>query len=391
MKLRHKVGLAPMLIYLAFVGGSSAVNQNPAPGSVWTWFGPTFGADWSQQVTIFPTSPPAYGAKGDGMSVDTAAVQACLNAAQDGGTCLISPKARHNLTGGITIPRAATLDCGLHSPTDLTPPMMASTGFGPALLLDATHPITFADTSGRIRNCLIVPVGMTFPQASASGWTGTAIDTNGKVNPQIVNTTIVGFDTCINTNTNGGSQRAYIYHVYADCNGVANRGSVIAGNNGDIATLTDVKLQVLGTSVACPNRLRAGTGLKLVGLAFVDNLVVQDFEVADVNIESTAGIFMGRVWLDFDVNDGCARGSSIGMFVSNVEDLDIEHLDVNGVQNGIQIAGQNGVRSVHIHDLWLNTIGLDGVVLGLPSGGASAESGGVVKIDMIRTNQSPGK
>jgi hypothetical protein len=355
---------------------------NPTPGSVWTYLGPTFGADWAPPSTANLITPPAYGAKGDGTTDDTAGVQACLNAASDGGTCLITNKGRYKLSGGITIPRATTLDCGWRSTADYSPPMLPASNWGPALLLDPTHPIGFADTSGRIQNCTIVPIGMVFPQTSSTAWTGTAINTSARANPQIVDSTIVGFDTCINTT---GSQRPYLVHLHLDCTGVTS-ASLVTGDNGDIATLTDIKLQVLGTNTVCPDRNRAGSGLRLVGYAWVDNLIAMDFAVAAIHVDTAAQIFFGKVWIDHGIDGvgGCTRGTSAGLYVSGVEDLDFQHLDIQGVQNGIQIVAQNDNQSIHIGDLWLNAIGNDGVQMGLPSG---TNSGGVLQIDMIRTNK----
>lgn len=346
---------------------------------------------WQAQLPPGGTlSPLQFGAVGNGTTVDTAAFQACLNAAGTGGTCLISTKliqtGGYNLAGGITIPLHTTLDCGQAAMTDLTPPLLPSTQYAATLLIDPAHPILFGGTSARIQHCMLSPIGMLFPQASAAGWTGTAIDTNGQANPQIVETTIVGFDTCINTTTNGGSMRPYLHRIAADCAGVTNGGSLLTGNNGDIATVTDIKLQTLGTAPTCPARLRAGTGLKLVGFAWVDNFISTDFQTSSINITNASQIMFGEhIWIDYDVNGGCARGTSVGVEISGADDIVFGHLDIQGVQNAIQISGQGASGNVHIDDLWLNTIGNDGVQLGSPTTNAP---GGRVQIDNIRTNAS---
>ena len=334
-------------------------------------------------------SAKAFGAIGDGVAVDTAAVQACLNKAADGRVCRLQlgHSMQYNLTGGITIPRGATLDCGLQSMADVTPPMLPSTSWGGAIMLDTTHPILFNDTSARVQNCTITPVGMVFPQASSSSWAGTAIDTNGRANPQIYNTTIVGFDTCIDTTTNGGSQRPYLARLYLDCTGKT-IASLNTGNNGDIATLQDIKLQVLGTSVQCPDRLRAGNGLNIVGSAWIDNLISQDFQGAAIRIVGVAQVFFGKVWIDHGIPaNGCSNSTSAGVYMQGDQDIDFSHLDIQGVQNGIQLVYQAAGRSVHIGDLWLNSIANDGVQMGLP---ATAASGGVLIIDSIRINAETG-
>lgn len=325
----------------------------------------------------------AFGADITGATDATAGISACLAAAGPGGTCFADRGAKLRILENLSIPAQTTFDCGLSAMTDLNPPLVTSS-LGPTLRLSPGKSILMAGTSARVQNCLVIPDGMSFPQTSAGGWTGTAINTQSITNPQVINTTIVGFDTAINAT---GSQRAQIEHVYADGSGVTNGGVILAGNGGDLAQVTNLKIQVLGTATTCPARIRPGTGLKVTGSAWLDNVIAQDFQVTDFNISDVGSILAGRLWADYDSADGCARGTSTGMIISNAQDVHIGHLDLNGMQTGAVVSNQGAQQSTHIDDVFLNLIGQDGIVIGAASGTGTQQSAGLVQVDMIRTNQ----
>lgn len=317
---------------------------------------------------------------------DTQAVQNCLNSAGVGQSCHVSGTVK--LLSSITIPGGTTLDCGIQSGAGLNDPTVALLLTGPRLLVTPSQPIIFGGPSATLQNCVIVPNGMAFPQTSSSGWTGTAIDTHGAPAPQIINVAVAGFDTCIDTTSNGGSTRPLLRRVWYDCNGVTKGGSVITGNNGDLAILEDVSGQVLATSALNCQRVRQGTGLVLKGSAWGTRVIVQDYQTTEIEIENTGAIIFQSLWTDFPTGLVCSAGTSVGVSVHRVTDLSVGHLDLNATNTGMLITNQGPNEVSHFGDIFLNGIVQDGIVLGQSSGTVIEQSAGVVQIDMLNTNQT---
>ena len=364
-------------IVLNSVSGGTLVNNQGVPVTSYvvakeaapiTFDGTSF------HVLSGPASTPSdYGADVTGIMDSTAALNACLTAVGPGGTCKVNRGATLMLLGNVTVPDRTTLDCGFDSA------FYAVTLSGPALHLDSGHSILFGP-SATVQNCLIVPNGMVFPQPSSSGYAGTAINTQGSIAPKVVNTTIVGFDTAINAY---GSNGIYLDQIYADGNGVTNGGVIVTGNNGDSGFIVNTKIQVLGTSTGCPARLRPGTGLFLNsdGGEFLDNIVSQDFQVADFRFNNTAAIMAGRLWADFNFAGGCPRGTSVGMLLYSTNAIHITHLDLDGMQTGLVILTDDDETTTYLGSVFLNIIGGDGIQIGSGSHG-----GGYVHINDLRTN-----
>jgi hypothetical protein len=87
-----------------------AVNANPVPGSVWTWLGPTFGADWATPppaLNQIATNVKGCGALGNGSIDDTASIEACIGTlSSTGGTLFFPPGTYCIKTGPLTVARA---------------------------------------------------------------------------------------------------------------------------------------------------------------------------------------------------------------------------------------------------------------------------------------------
>lgn len=111
------LSLAAVLAAVAVLFGvrAWAVNQNPLPGSVWTWLGPTFGADW---VALPSTSSAlTYGALCDGVTDDAPPINRGTAdiAAGGGGTLFLPPGKTCAVGSTILVPNRVKITGAGHS------------------------------------------------------------------------------------------------------------------------------------------------------------------------------------------------------------------------------------------------------------------------------------
>jgi hypothetical protein len=108
MKLKLlKASLFALAVYLGLLGGVWAVNQNPAPGSIWTWLGPTFGADWVSPVGAAGcVNIIAFGGVGNDITDNTPA----WNAAKAVSKCISFPAGTFRFNTGISHAFTANLE-----------------------------------------------------------------------------------------------------------------------------------------------------------------------------------------------------------------------------------------------------------------------------------------
>lgn len=166
-------------------GTATAVYTPPGTGAVPT----TVAAKLAQF-----TSVTDYGAVGDGVTDDTAAfTAACTFLGALGGT--VSFNKRHYIAGPLVIPQNVTLKGPFSLIGGPTAIIGVSYGTMAALILNTANPIRLS-TGSVIDGALIVPQGMTFPQANSSAWVGTAVVIQGD-NAAVQNSTILGFNQAI--------------------------------------------------------------------------------------------------------------------------------------------------------------------------------------------------
>jgi hypothetical protein len=87
---------------------------NPIVGSVWTYFGPTFGAGWGPPSGGTgggggANTPENFGALGDGLANDTAGVTSCITASTTGLPCYIR-NSKTYLINDMTLPSNAKIE-----------------------------------------------------------------------------------------------------------------------------------------------------------------------------------------------------------------------------------------------------------------------------------------
>jgi hypothetical protein len=154
-----------------------------------------------------------FGAVGDGVTDDTAAIQAAIDSlGAAGGTVMIPNGMRCVLDSTLVVkPNVGLQGPNLYVGTAQDNALAPYDVLGGALLLSGTQTINMRGGSS-LSGLLIYRKGMTFPQTSVAGWTGTAITaTNDDV--AVENCMILGFDKGFYSS---GHQRPRLTSVYMD-------------------------------------------------------------------------------------------------------------------------------------------------------------------------------
>jgi hypothetical protein len=209
--------------------------------------------------------------------------------------------------------------------------------------------------------------------------------------------TIAGFDVCINMGT---SLRTVVQDGYFDCNGgkTAGTASGVFSEPGDAGHITDNKFQVIATNTSCPNRIRDGVGVLFTGDAgeAIDNLIVQDFRVAQIYFKNSAGFELGKIWVDYYSAGGCSLATKpIGVLLVNSSAIHFDHLDVNSMQTGVVICNSVPAASIQFNDIFGNNVAGDLIQIGTPASSGVPQCGstggyehaGTVVINSLRTQQ----
>lgn len=159
-----------------------------------------------------------FGAKGDGSTDDTAAIQAALDSlGATGGTVIVPNGMKCMVDSNLIIPMSCHL-VGPHSFVG-TPGTNGSAlygNMGGALLLNSKKTIT-VNSGASLRGLLIYRKGMTFPAADSSTFAGTAITVGGD-DAAVASCLVMGFNKAIHSN---GYQRPKVeYLLHDNINGI---------------------------------------------------------------------------------------------------------------------------------------------------------------------------
>lgn len=207
-------------------------------------------------------SVKGFGAKGDGTTDDTAAIQAALNSLGAlGGTVLIPNGMKCLIDNNLSVPKSCHL-VGPHafvgSPGTNTSAPYGS--MGGALLINSAKTITLG-SGASLRGLLIYRKGMTFPAADSSAFAGTAITTGGD-DCAVANSMILGFSKGFYSS---GYQRPKLSDVLMD-----NVNCVEITNCADIAYITNCHawpFATIATLGGYTTICRSGTAFYLHDLA----------------------------------------------------------------------------------------------------------------------------
>ena len=363
-------------------------NGTAVPTSATTWFDNAYCNTVGYLIVRFtgawtcaqgvPANPVWWGADVTGSSDATTAAQNCLNGVGAGGTCAAPPSAKLKILGNLTIPASTTLSCGSSLFDGNQPPSNLSSL--PAIMLDSGHSISAGGYAAAVRNCFIYRNGMTFPAANSSAFAGIALQDANNGSFTVVDDLIVGFATCIYAT----GVRPYLVHDYVDCAG-ATSGTPYAAveidnGNTDIGYIDKLKIQPIATGNAlCPSvSLRPGTGLRINGINFVGDAVVQNFQVADIEIDSFVQV--DKLWTDY--YPGCTQGTSVGLEIGAGGQIFVNQAILNGSHTGLLLTNNDGIgASSAIGSLFLNEIGQDCIVVG-----GTGVNGGFTAINFLATN-----
>ncbi len=157
-----------------------------------------------------------FGAVGDGVTDDTVAIQNALKAFNDIGGKIIVPNGMRCVVGDLWVSKGVTFEGSNAQPGWDENLEKQYKNYGSALLLKENSTIHL-QAGSTLRNLLIVPNGMLFPQLNPDSWKGTAVKTQGD-DAHIEYCLIMGFNQAIEAL---GHKRPRIKNIYFDCiNGI---------------------------------------------------------------------------------------------------------------------------------------------------------------------------
>ena len=173
-----------------------------------------------------------FGVVGNGVTDDTIAIQAAIDSLGDAGGTIVIPNGMRCVLDSTLIVRS---NVGIQGPNIYVGNPTTNAGpsqyneIGGAFLLSGTQTITMQGGSS-LSGLLIYRKGMTFPQTTVSGWTGTAITAAGD-DVSVENCMILGFDKAFYSNS---FQRARLTSLYMD-----NTNGIEIASCYDIARVSD--------------------------------------------------------------------------------------------------------------------------------------------------------
>lgn len=304
-----------------------------------------------------------FGAVGDGTTDDTAAIQAALTHVGNLGGGAVHYHKRHRIVSDLNVP--ANVSIVGPTPWQGGPQRLITPGYNsiPALLVTAGATIRLS-YGASIQDAAILKYGMSFPQANAANFAGTAITISTGDMACVRCTMIVGFNTAISATT---SQGLRFDHLRIDCvNGLS------IGDPTDICHMYDVYLWPYATIATADANAdfanRSGTAIKVFtsmsGTGASAN-IVDCFSygyLVGLHLLGTNSSLVTNYWADGTVAypnsygvkvEGNAYGGNYNKFVG---------CQVTGQQFAFLINSNEGTKTqLDNLTLWSNTVASSGL------------------------------
>ena len=262
---------------------------------------------------------------------------------------------RFRINTNLNIANGAALDCGVTNPG---PANNGDTAWatGSALLLSGSNTTITTSGSGSIQNCVVLPYGMTFPQASSSNWgTNVALTiggANGSAgNFMVRNVLAVGFGGCLSSS---GNDRGTIENFY--CDGVSGEYINNSFDTWSVRNLHNWPYATVGYNNSSPPAsalTRSGVGVTLAGRNDDTNVEALDFgHATGMSITAIGNVYVPKFWSD--------NNASIGVSVSG--GFDNVHLGMVWAFSdgtGLVVNGGSPNNRVHVDELQVNVTAAD--------------------------------
>lgn len=386
-----QLGDAPPLFYMASNNACTVSSGTGDEGSQ------VVSADGKCWLALFPANGldvRDFGARGDGKTDSSIAVQACLDAAE-GRTCEIGADAkgfRLYVARSIRIPANTTFTCST---------AWADTGdYGgrgrfntQTAILTGGDPGIFSGGEGAtFRNCLQFPSTLHFPVpgVNAPDWQGTGVTDGGGGSFSLIEDMIVGYDTCVRL----GGSRPYVRRLYLDCTGVSHAAFYDIIGNSDAGFIDEVEIVPFATGNAgengttCAGASRPGTGFYFGGFVYAGRLVAENFLNANYEIKN------GQLTAELINSDDASWGGSppqyclstfsgVGVELHTGASVQVGTMVIQSARTGLlSLSGYTGLQN-QIANLWFNSVVGDCIRFG-----TATELGGVLLIGNLSTNQA---
>jgi len=313
--------------------------------SLGSYTSPRFVIDSGAAIlSVLTTTPEMYGAVGDGVTDDRAAIEAAAaSLGSTGGTVQLSLSRVYRVSS-LTVPSAVTIRGSLQRPDLPTAASGASLASLPGLALDSSGTIQLS-TNASLSHLFVKRYGMALPSTTvaSAGFAGTAITIAGDA-VTVEEVMAVGFNKGI-AQTGASVNRFSIKGFYADCiNGI-----YIDKPSYDTSLIRDCHIwpYTFQPSMSYSDMVRTGYGLYLTGAQ--DNTVIDNVlcwgHLRNFYFSGTSAVDIGTIWSDYPTGiTPTQTGVTLGASTNNIQ---IANLQIWGGATGLRQDAAN-TESVHI-------------------------------------------
>lgn len=302
-------------------------------------------------------SPEDFGATGNGVADDTAAITSALAAAGVGGVVQLKPGKIYYVTG-LTIPSGVTLRGTTPRPEQISGTAAAYNTL-PGISLNTSGTITLS-RGAVVSDLFVKNSALTYPVTSPSGFAGTAFTMTDDA-PVLRNILAIGFNLLVGQ-TGTSVSRFVLEGFYGD----GNAGIYLTLPSYDSSIVRDVHLWPFAVQnhTTCAALQRPYNGIHLAAAqddTLFDNILTYGFSVG-VHLINTGGASFDDLWTDYPVS--CASGSgSKGLFVEGgVTNINFGQFWAWSMENGI-VANMDAATTLKFGIVKIQSVSSAGVTV----------------------------